>query len=342
MKQEKNLVIISNEKISNSGNGYCCDNIDLKSLPEGLHNSFEILMIARKSNLDRSHQINLKDINLSPSIFGYLMNVIRTFKDKDTKYLLISITPYTFIAYLILFFFRKNVFVYLRSNGYEEYKAILGFLGPYIYHLMFLSTCWKAKLIVCRSHLLKGKIGQVVNPSQLDKNWFELQKEPDLKKTKLLYIGRLKVEKGIFSLLKIIRNQKINFTLSILGTSKRKEDKINQSNVNILNFINRNDSIINIYDSHNIFILPSFTEGHPQVLDESLSRFRPVIIFEEIAHVIGNRKGVFVCKRNFDSLSKTIDYIIKNYNSITTEMKKNILPTKENFIKQVSSIIMKN
>ena len=105
MKHEKNLVIISNEKISNPNNGYYCDNIDLKSLPEGLHNSFEILMIARKSNLDRSHQINLKNINISSGIFGYLMNIIRTFKNKDTKYLLISISPYTFISYFLHFLF---------------------------------------------------------------------------------------------------------------------------------------------------------------------------------------------------------------------------------------------
>ena len=341
MKHEKNLVIISNEKISNPNNGYYCDNIDLKSLPEGLHNSFEILMIARKSNLDRSHQINLKNINISSGIFGYLMNIIRTFKNKDTKYLLISISPYTFISYLILFFFRKNVFVYLMSNGYEEYKAILGFFGTYLYHFMFLIISWKAKLIACRSHLLRGKIGKVVNPSQLDKNWFKLQKEPDLKKTKLLYIGRIKVEKGIFSLLEIIKNRKIDFTLSIRGAGKIKNTNINQSNVNILSFVNR-DSIIEIYDSHNIFILPSFTEGHPQVLDESLSRLRPVIIFEEISHVIGNRKGVFVSKRNFDSLSKIIDHIMKNYYSIQTEMAKNDLPTRENFIKQISSIIMED
>ena len=47
-----------------------------------------------------------------------------------------------------------------------------------------------------------------------------------------------------------------------------------------------------IYDDHNVFILPSYTEGHPQVLDESLSRLRPVIIFPEISHVTRDREGV--------------------------------------------------
>ena len=39
--------------------------------------------------------------------------------------------------------------------------------------------------------------------------------------------------------------------------------------------------LIKIYDSHDIFILPSFTEGHPMALLESLARNRPVIIFDD-------------------------------------------------------------
>ena len=49
-------------------------------------------------------------------------------------------------------------------------------------------------------------------------------------------------------------------------------------------------NLIKFYDDHNIFILPSFTEGHPMALLEALARSRPVIIFDEIKHVIGNKK----------------------------------------------------
>ena len=69
--------------------------------------------------------------------------------------------------------------------------------------------------------------------------------------------------------------------------------------------------MIKIYDEHNIFILPSFTEGHPMVLLEALSRRRPVIIFEDIEHVIGNKKGVFVAKRNFLNFFGILNHIKK-------------------------------
>ena len=69
---------------------------------------------------------------------------------------------------------------------------------------------------------------------------------------------------------------------------------------------------------------------------------RPIIIFEEIHHVIKNKKGIFVSKRNAKSLQETIDFIMKNYTSIQENMSKNKLPTKEEFISQMSNILSSN
>ena len=342
MDQNKKLVIINNEKISKKENNFYCDNIDMKSTPEGLSNNFDVLVIARKSKIERSQKINLQKIKISSNILVFLFHVLKTLKDTKTNYLLISITPYTFFSYLILLIFGKKVFVYLRSDGYQEYKYILGFLGPAIYHIMFSIISWKANLISCRKHILKGKPGKIVYPSQLNQKWFLSRTEANLDRVKLLYIGRIKVEKGIFSLIKILKEFKEDFTLSILGSLENNKKKLEQKNINIINFNGAHDSIINIYDEHNIFILPSFTEGHPQVLDESLARLRPVIVFNEISHVIGNRKGVFVCKRDSNSLSTLIKYIIKNYNSIQKDIMTNNLPDKKFFLDQISNIIEAN
>ena len=125
MSKKKNLVIINNEKVSETENKFYCDNIDMKSIPEGLSDNLEVLFIGRKSNIKRSHQIGVEKIKVKSNIFSFLFSIFHTFKKKDTNYLLISVTPYTFIAFIFLFIFRKKIFVYLRSNGYEEYKAIL-------------------------------------------------------------------------------------------------------------------------------------------------------------------------------------------------------------------------
>ena len=52
------------------------------------------------------------------------------------------------------------------------------------------------------------------------------------------------------------------------------------------------------------------------MLDESLARLRPVIIFPEISHVMRDRSGVFIAERNSNSLAEKIKYIMNNYVSI--------------------------
>jgi glycosyltransferase involved in cell wall biosynthesis len=236
---------------------------------------------------------------------------------------------------------KKKPIVYLRSDGYGEYKAILGFFGPIIYHLMFIIVSNISSLVSCRKYILRGKSGEIVSPSQLSPNWLANIKEPDLDKIKLLYVGRIRKEKGIFSLLELVKKIKIELTLTIVGAEKGFNNSISENNINFFNVESNEEKLIEYYDNHNIFILPSFTEGHPMALLESLSRLRPVIIFKDIEHVIEDKKGIFVAERNSESLLEKIEFIKKNYSSIQEEMKKNYLPTKQDFLRDLSSIISK-
>ena len=76
------------------------------------------------------------------------------------------------------------------------------------------------------------------------------------------------------------------------------------------------------------------------VLLESLARFRPVIIFEEISHVVGSKKGIFIAKRNPKSLLEKIEYIRSNYSKIQEDMKNNNLPLKKDYLKEFQSSIL--
>ena len=335
----KKLFIISNESVFESENKYFCDNLDMKSTPEGLDSSFEVNIIARKSKKPRFHEINIKNIISTTSVFSFLKEVIKTSKVDNSKYLIISISPYTFLACIFLRLFRKKPIVYLRSDGYEEYKVIFGFVGSIIYHLMFTVTTKISHLISCRKYILRKKEGNIVLPSQLDENWLSNTTNANLDKIKLLYVGRIKIEKGIFSLLDIIKNNN-EIELSIVGSDKNLSHNINQKNVSIYKVESSKQRLIKFYDDHNIFILPSFTEGHPMALLEALARKRPVIVFEEIKHVIGNKKGIFVSKRNSDNLIETINYIKKNYKEIIEKMSENKLPTNKDFIKEFRNLIL--
>ena len=330
------VTIISNESIFENGNGFFCDNIDMKSIPEELSKNFEILLISKRSKKKRFHKINFAKIITASNIFSYLFNILKTFEKKEKKYLLISITPYTFFACLILFVFRKKIFIYLRSDGYEESRAILGFIGYYIYHIMFVFVTFRSQIITWQKRLTNKK-SDLVFPSELDEKWIQNTTEPALNKPKLLYVGRMKIEKGIFSLFKIFNEISTKAELTILGQTN--ELNIDKKKIKLLNFESDASTLIKIYDDHNILILPSFTEAHPKVVDESLARKRPVIVFTELKNKIQNRHGVFVSERNAQSLSQTIDLIINDYANIQKNMEKNVLPTKKEFIEQMTRIL---
>ena len=112
MNRDKKLVIINKEKIFEKNNGFYCDNVDMKSIAEGFSKNFNTSLIAKKTNIKRFHKINLENIEIASNIFTFLFSIFKTFKDKEINYLLISITPHTFFAYLLLFIFKKKIFVY--------------------------------------------------------------------------------------------------------------------------------------------------------------------------------------------------------------------------------------
>ncbi len=331
------VIIINNEKVFKVGDNHYCDNLDMKVLPEGLNANHEVEFIVRSSKVKGSQPLNLRSIKVASNIFKFIYFIINTFKKKNASYLLITITPYTFIAFIVLFLFRKKIFIYLMSSGHEEWKHILGQWSVWIFHIMYLIVVKNSRVIVCHERLFDKKKSYQVYPSRLDSRWLTNRKETSIEKVKLLYVGRINPEKGIYDFLKMYDKLKIKTEFSIAGDSKNLV--LNNKNIKLLGYISEPQSLIDTYDSHNILVLPSFTEAHPYVVDECLSRNRPVIIFEDISYIVRGKKGIFISKRNVESFSETLEYIIKNYNIIQNDIEKNKLPTKQDMINEFSRIL---
>ena len=117
---------------------------------------------------------------------------------------------------------------------------------------------------------------------------------------------------------------------------------LKKNNINQLGYISGEKSLIDIYDAHNIVILPSFTEAHPYVVDEALSRERPVIVFEEISYIKGKKYGIFVIKRNLKELESITNFILANYGNIQIDIRKNNLPSRDKMIEDLKNIIYLN
>jgi glycosyltransferase involved in cell wall biosynthesis len=337
---KKDLVIINNEKCIKKGNNFYCENIEIKSITELLSKAFNIKLILRKSAVNPIHQIENSQVIASSNIFDFTKNIISSVIRDKANYLIISVTPYTFLSFLFLFLFKKKIFLYLRSDGKKEISVIFGKKFSILYKMVENVMVKFSNLIVVNDLISKKKKFYLVNPSQIDQQWFQNVKIPKRDKIKLLYIGRIKVEKGVYSLIDIFKKIKYNkkdLSLTLIGQGNKQKEASNE--IKFLEPISAKKNLIEQYDQHDIFILPSYTEGHPQVLIESLARQRPVVVFEEIEHVLQKYEGVFVCKRDHNHLLNLIKFIDENYEEILEKMKKNRYPTKENFFKQLNKIL---
>ena len=197
---------------------------------------------------------------------------------------------------------------------------------------------------------IKKDDGHVIESSTLNQEWLQNLKKPNLSKVRFLNVSRVNPEKGIFEFLEMFKKLKIDAEISVVGKIKNlslqnKFQSIIKDHSNILfpGYISDRKALIDAYDNHNILILPSYTEGQPYVVDEALARRRPVIIFEDIKHIIKGRKGIFVSERNIDgALTKTIKFIMENYYDIQKEIDQNKFPLEEDMFKQIASVINKN
>ena len=332
----KNFLIISNDKLFIKHDKISSDYNDTINIIEGL---------AEKNHLSFFCRTTIKPKNYISKKKKYKKFLRFKFFDLNRadnhEIFMISITLFNFFTLLFLKILNNKTtgYVYLRSDGHKEYYYKYGTIGRTIYSFMFKVVTSTLKIISVSKNLtgLKNNYS-LVTPSEIDKKWFVNRVNPNLYKPKLLYLGRYKKEKGVFSLINIINSLSTDLKLNIVGT-KQKIISTNKK-IKFSKELSSIRSIISCYDECNIFVLPSYTEGSPKVILESLARHRPVIVFEDIKHVKKNFKGVFVCKRNNKDFLNNINFILNNYSQINKKIKKEKIFTKKDFQKQLSKITL--
>ena len=107
-----------------------------------------------------------------------------------------------------MIFLRKKIkgYVYLRSDGFLEYKFRYGKLGYYIYFLMFNIIKKKLKILSCSNNFTNVKVNKILHPSELDWRWFK--KRQNIKSLKQIFyiLGDLQKTKDLFLSQKFLKN----------------------------------------------------------------------------------------------------------------------------------------
>ena len=324
----KKIYLVSNDKIWISNKRFTSNN-DLNNIITCLNKNYDLNLICRKSNKKLNFLLNKR--------FSY--SKFNQINEKKINIFLISITPYNFFVFFYLLLIKRldlTGVVYLRSDGFLEYKIKYGFIGYYIYAFMFFFIKRKLKVLSCSKYFTNVKSKKILHPSELNSFWFKRSNGIKKFQTDFIYVGRFKKEKGSIFLVNLFKKHFTKYKLTIVGTKKESiYREYYNKNIRFIGPVTNIKKMINLYDSSRIFILPSYTEGFPKVISESLARLKPIIIFEEIKHILDNRNGIFICKRNKKNIDRTINYIFKNYKKIQREISKNNFYTKDNFKKEL-------
>lgn len=334
MKKDK-ISVFSNDNFYYKNQTLFYQNKNTFTLIDLLRDKFKINLISRKNKLKTINKKKFFSLH-HENFFSLIKKIIN--KEK-CKFFFISITPFNFFYFLILKFLfvkKERIYLFLRSDGFKEYQIKFSYFGYLFYFFMFKIFCSSSNVLSCSRYFEKLKNFKILLPSELDKFWLKKDFSRKInKKISLLYVGRFRKEKGYSSLISIFKKtNKIleDYHLSLTLVGAEKKEKLKEKNIKFIKQVNNKKKLKKIYDSHQIFVLPSYTEGYPQVILESFSRKKPVIIFNEIKFLKKiYPKGLFVSDRNEIDFTKTIKYILLNYSKIINKINKIKLTSKNNY-----------
>jgi glycosyltransferase involved in cell wall biosynthesis len=134
------------------------------------------------------------------------------------------------------------------------------------------------------------------------------------KRPKLLFVGRLSIQKNLTQLFYALEGVSDQFEVSIVGDGKLRsklKETVKKLRLKNVNFVGRadDDKLLNFYKQAHIFVLTSEREGMPLVLLEAMAMSLPIIATD----VVGNRdvvkegkNGMLVPLNNIEALRATL------------------------------------
>ena len=224
--------------------------------------------------------------SMTMRLFFYKKSILSKYDsiDIDAVYVLNSVFSQQFSSALAR---RHKVPYVLRLRGnFKDVRNNLGtgFLKKIFLNYLEASTIREANVIIPNSYKLQEfafslNCRNVTTPifQGVDTDHFKIMRKVDDKFT-LLYIGRLRREKGIYRLLDLSKNfPSIRFLVA-----GRNQDNITNfpENVTYLGRVPFSD-IPNIYSMADIVLLPSYTEGFSNVLVEAYACGKPIFATHE-------------------------------------------------------------
>ena len=153
--------------------------------------------------------------------------------------------------------------------------------------------------------------------------------------TNFIFCGRYDLIKGIKILYDVIDNFKEkNCNFHFIGPFPE-DRKIKQSNVIYHGYIENEDIIKKIFDFCDVLILPSYSEGMPNVILEAMSRGLGIIATDvgAVSLMVDRKNGILIAKPDV----KLIKNVIKEFINMDAEK---LLEIKNNSIEKIEQLFI--
>lgn len=156
----------------------------------------------------------------------------------------------------------------------------------------------------------------IVIPNYVDTTLFSPHKNIQPEKNRLCFIGRLERVKNIMAILQAIVGLDISMTIVGNGSLQPELEKFAKENHLDVDFrgVVSNKSLPVIINEADIYIQPSFYEGHPKTIIEAMACGSPVIAANSpgIRELITHEKNGFLCETSAESIRAAILQLLSN------------------------------
>ncbi len=228
-------------------------------------------------------------------LFTLRQLIVFSIKLISTKFLLIHVHTSSRVS-----FYRKSMFIYVAKL--LRRKVVLHIHPSHFYY--FMSNCtgiqklWVYKVLnLCDSFIvltkkisdkLKGRFPEksiAILPNPVDLNNFKDSRSKKRQNNILLYLGTFFTEKGVYDLIKaapLIIRELPNIKIVLCGAKGEKNLKKEIEKSNLESRIEVREWVDGISKKEMLFestalILPSYSEGIPNVILEAMSSHLPII-----------------------------------------------------------------
>lgn len=311
-------------------------------------------VIAFTPNLNINHKQKINGLHPNVSVVEYHLNRVGLNPLKDLYSLVdlynkldktnpdyifaYTIKPVIYSSIISRFINTKGVYSLIPGLGYafneNDYKS--KFINKIAVNLYKFSLKNNDKVffqnpddrnLFINKKLINKRKSALINGSGVDIDKF-YQTKPQIKKMNFLIMARLLKSKGIKEYIeaaKIIKNNYSNVEFTILGSPGKGPDafdmniidKANQNN--IINYLGRQEDVKPYIKDCSVYILPSYREGTPRSVLESMSMGKPIITTDVPGcreTVMDGLNGFLIPPKNYKALAEKIEYFIKNKNEV--------------------------